>query len=107
MVVGNDVLITTDNPSAAGGAITYVDDINIATGAKVGTTIAMHGVTFFGPPELVGNDVLITTDNPSAAGGGITYVDDINTTTGARWAPPSPCTASPPSAHRTWSAMTS
>ena len=81
-MVGNDILIITDNPSAAGGGITYVDDINTTTGAQVGTTIALHGAPS-GIPEVVSNDqALIITDNP--ASGGTTYVDDINIATDAK-----------------------
>ena len=46
MVIGPDELIITDNP--AGGGTTYVNDIDVATGAKVGATITLAGTPSFG-----------------------------------------------------------
>ena len=105
--MGNNELIITDNPAAAGGGITYVEDINTTTGAQVGTTIAMHGVAS-GIPEVVGNNVLVITGDPgSTAAGRITYVDDIDIATGGQvGTTPASSTASPP-AYRRWSAATS
>ena len=81
-VVGNDVLITTDNPSTGAGGTTYVADINATTGAKLGSTILLGAGSFFGPPEVVGTNALITAENPNS--GGTTYVEDIDVTKGTQ-----------------------
>ena len=104
-VVGNDELTITDNPSAGAGGTTYVDDIDLTTGAKLGATIALPGAPV-GTPQVVGNDVLITTDNPSTGAGGTTYVADINTTTGAKLGSTVLLGAGSFSVHRRWSAPT-
>ena len=102
-VVGNDVLITTDNPSTGAGGTTYVADINATTGAKLGSTILL-GAGSSGPAEVVGTNALITAENPNS--GGTTYVEDIDVTKGTQVG----STISLPArrwAHRRWSATTS